>query len=207
MTFEAFVREFAEWYAQNVLPPSWWGSAPMNLTTAFWLSRRRVSSAFLTINPDDRRPGWARPYIYPLYDWKTADIWTWFAKSKCCYNPLYDLMYKAGCRRVICASANRLARNSVRACGSIMSLNPNAGRRCVNAPAACEAEVFMPGTITILWPPEDPETRPSRLARIRHAVTRQHAAKYGGTLPQQNRGLSPLVSKARHERYSRHAGG
>ena len=61
MTFEAFVREFAEWYAQNVLPPSWWGSAPMNLTTAFWLSRRRVSSAFLTINPDDRRPGtWPR---------------------------------------------------------------------------------------------------------------------------------------------------
>ena len=66
MTFEAFVREFAEWYAQNVLPPSWWGSAPMNLTTAFWLSRRRVSSAFLTINPDDRRPGWARPVYLPL---------------------------------------------------------------------------------------------------------------------------------------------
>lgn len=36
------------------------------------------------------------PYIYPLYDWKTADIWTWFAKSGEPYNPLYDLMYQAG---------------------------------------------------------------------------------------------------------------
>ncbi len=35
-------------------------------------------------------------YIYPLYDWKTADIWTRFAKSGEPYNPLYDLMYQAG---------------------------------------------------------------------------------------------------------------
>jgi predicted phosphoadenosine phosphosulfate sulfurtransferase len=41
-------------------------------------------------------PGGHAWYIYPLYDWKTADIWTWFAKSGCCYNPLYDLMYQAG---------------------------------------------------------------------------------------------------------------
>ena len=63
MTFEAFVREFAEWYAQNVLPPSWWGSAPMNLTTAFWLSRRRVSSAFLTINHGRPSPRVGTPGI------------------------------------------------------------------------------------------------------------------------------------------------
>ena len=41
-------------------------------------------------------PGGHAWYIYPLYDWKTADIWTWFAKTGCCYNPLYDLMYQSG---------------------------------------------------------------------------------------------------------------
>ncbi len=41
-------------------------------------------------------PGGHAWYIYPLYDWKTADIWTWFARSGQPYNPLYDLMYQAG---------------------------------------------------------------------------------------------------------------
>ncbi len=49
------------------------------------------------INPGPPRRRAATPwYIYPLYDWKTADIWTWFAKSRQSYNPLYDLMYQAG---------------------------------------------------------------------------------------------------------------
>lgn len=41
-------------------------------------------------------PGGHAWYIYPLYDWKTADIWTWFAKTGECYNPLYNLMFQAG---------------------------------------------------------------------------------------------------------------
>jgi|TARA_Y100000034_G_scaffold133644_1_gene199708 predicted phosphoadenosine phosphosulfate sulfurtransferase len=35
--------------------------------------------------------------IYPIYDWKTKDIWIYHSKNKnTCYNKLYDLMYMAG---------------------------------------------------------------------------------------------------------------
>lgn len=35
--------------------------------------------------------------IYPIYDWRTEDIWLFHAKHKhLCYNKIYDLMTKAG---------------------------------------------------------------------------------------------------------------
>lgn len=34
--------------------------------------------------------------FYPLYDWKTEDIWTAYAKFNWDYNKLYDLYYQAG---------------------------------------------------------------------------------------------------------------
>jgi predicted phosphoadenosine phosphosulfate sulfurtransferase len=35
--------------------------------------------------------------IYPIYDWKTEDIWIFHAKNKnLCHNTIYDLMSKAG---------------------------------------------------------------------------------------------------------------
>lgn len=34
--------------------------------------------------------------IYPLYDWRTADIWTWHAQTGAPYNPIYDQMWRAG---------------------------------------------------------------------------------------------------------------
>lgn len=34
--------------------------------------------------------------VYPLYDWKTRDIWIYHARTKLPYNPLYDLMHRAG---------------------------------------------------------------------------------------------------------------
>lgn len=33
---------------------------------------------------------------YPLYDWKARDIWIFNATNRCAWNPLYDLMYRAG---------------------------------------------------------------------------------------------------------------
>jgi len=34
--------------------------------------------------------------IYPIYDWKTQDIWAYHGKTGEPYNDIYDLMYKAG---------------------------------------------------------------------------------------------------------------
>lgn len=33
---------------------------------------------------------------YPIYDWKTEDIWTYHARMGCPYNALYDRMHQAG---------------------------------------------------------------------------------------------------------------
>ena len=35
--------------------------------------------------------------MYPIYDWRTEDIWTWhFRNQDCRHNELYDLMHMAG---------------------------------------------------------------------------------------------------------------
>lgn len=34
--------------------------------------------------------------IYPIYDWRTEDLWTYFARTGHRYNALYDRMHKAG---------------------------------------------------------------------------------------------------------------
>ena len=34
--------------------------------------------------------------VYPIYDWKTTDIWTINSKKEYDYNKLYDIFYKAG---------------------------------------------------------------------------------------------------------------
>lgn len=41
-------------------------------------------------------PGGHSWYIYPIYDWKVADIWTWYANHQQLCNPLYNIMYQAG---------------------------------------------------------------------------------------------------------------
>ena len=33
--------------------------------------------------------------VYPLYDWKVEDIWTYIAKFDKKYNKVYDRMYQA----------------------------------------------------------------------------------------------------------------
>ncbi|KFC03218.1 IbrA family prophage gene co-activator [Trabulsiella guamensis ATCC 49490] len=97
MTFEAFVRHFADWFA---------GHRPAAMLVG--IRADESYNRFLTIASarkqrfaDDKpwttiAPGGHTWYVYPIYDWKTADIWTWFAKTQLSYNPLYDLMYQAG---------------------------------------------------------------------------------------------------------------
>jgi predicted phosphoadenosine phosphosulfate sulfurtransferase len=34
--------------------------------------------------------------IYPIYDWRVDDVWTYHGKHGRPYNKLYDLMHKAG---------------------------------------------------------------------------------------------------------------
>ena len=94
MPFEEFVPCFGEWYAQG------------QKCAAFIGIRADESlNRFRTIARDkpmfDSKP-WTTKVIadcwniYPVYDWKTTDLWTYFGKFKKPYNKLYDRMYQAG---------------------------------------------------------------------------------------------------------------
>ncbi|MGM1326182.1 phosphoadenosine phosphosulfate reductase domain-containing protein, partial [Klebsiella michiganensis] len=97
MSFERFVREFADWFSQNRPAAVMIGiRADESLHRFITISSQR-KLRFADDKPwTTSAPGGHAWYIYPIYDWKTADIWTWFGKSGLSYNPLYNLMYQAG---------------------------------------------------------------------------------------------------------------
>jgi predicted phosphoadenosine phosphosulfate sulfurtransferase len=97
MTFEDFVPAFADWFAGNK-------SAAMlvGIRTDESLNRYRAISSLQKMRYSNDKP-WTTASlaghswnVYPIYDWKTADIWTWYGKTGNVYNRLYDLMYQAG---------------------------------------------------------------------------------------------------------------
>ncbi|MCK7451716.1 phosphoadenosine phosphosulfate reductase [Enterobacter chengduensis] len=97
MTFEAFVRAFSEWFAANRPAAMLVGIRADESYNRFLTIANARKRRFADDKPwTSASPGGHAWYIYPLYDWKTADIWTWFAKTGGCYNPLYDLMFQAG---------------------------------------------------------------------------------------------------------------
>jgi predicted phosphoadenosine phosphosulfate sulfurtransferase len=96
MEFEEFVPLFGEWYAQGT-------------ETACMVGIRSDESLnrFRTIASTSKRTRDALQWtsgvtesvfnVYPIYDWRTADIWTYHGKNPDLgYNRLYDLMGMAG---------------------------------------------------------------------------------------------------------------
>ncbi|MBP7973468.1 MAG: DUF3440 domain-containing protein [Candidatus Nanopelagicales bacterium] len=95
MEFEEFVPEFGEWYAQGE-------------RTACLVGIRADESLnrFRTIASTTKTKLQGKQYtsqvtdsvfnVYPIYDWKTRDIWTYHGRTGRPYNHLYDLMGKAG---------------------------------------------------------------------------------------------------------------
>lgn len=96
MEFEEFTPEFAKWYSKG------------EPTVAFIGIRTDESlNRYRTITTDKkikwRNKGWTTKLhdsnvynAYPIYDFRTADIWRYNGKYQKKYNKLYDLMSKAG---------------------------------------------------------------------------------------------------------------
>lgn len=97
MEFEEFIVLFPEWYSQGKLTASFIGiradeslhrylaiaSQKKGLT---WKNRKWTTK----INKNSYN-------IYPIYDWKTRDIWTYHVRfPEKTYNQVYEKMYKAG---------------------------------------------------------------------------------------------------------------
>lgn len=96
MEFEEFVPLFGEWYAQGKYCACFVG-----IRTDESLNRFRTIVKTRKETKGDKR--WTSKVIaevynvYPIYDWKTADLWTYHARfPDKPHNRLYDLMYKAG---------------------------------------------------------------------------------------------------------------
>lgn len=95
MEFEEFVPEFGEWYADGQLT-----ACLVGIRADESLNRWR------TIKSDKKQTFEGKQWttwmqgnvynVYPVYDWKTQDIWRYNGKYYKKYNRLYDLMHKAG---------------------------------------------------------------------------------------------------------------
>lgn len=96
MEFEDFVPKFGEWYSNG--EPA---ACMVGIRTDESLNRYR------TIASKKKKTFGGRCWTtkihetlvyncYPIYDWKTKDIWVYFARTGKEYNRLYDVMHQAG---------------------------------------------------------------------------------------------------------------
>jgi predicted phosphoadenosine phosphosulfate sulfurtransferase len=96
MEFEEFVPLFGEWYSQGESTAclvgirsdeslNRWRTIASKSKTTF---KGKQWTSLITENTHN---------VYPIYDWRTEDIWTWHSRNpEAPHNRLYDLMAKAG---------------------------------------------------------------------------------------------------------------
>lgn len=95
MEFEEFVPEFGEWYSEGKSCACFVGIRTDESLNRF---RTIVQSKKETWN----KLRWTSRVTehcynaYPIYDWKSSDLWVYHYKTQKPYNRLYDLMHKAG---------------------------------------------------------------------------------------------------------------
>lgn len=90
-----FYDEFGEWYSQGQRCASLIGirtAESLNRFRAIMNDRKETLDGKMWT----KRNGQFVFNVYPIYDWRTEDIWTANAKFDWEYNGLYDVFYKAG---------------------------------------------------------------------------------------------------------------
>lgn len=94
MEFEEFVPAFGHWYSQGQLTACFVGiRADESLNRYRTIVREKnkfEDKGFTTWG------GGGLYNVYPIYDWRTQDIWAYNAKFAKPYNRLYDRMHQAG---------------------------------------------------------------------------------------------------------------
>jgi len=95
MNYDEFWDNFGEWYAQGEKCACLIGIRTvesLNRFRAIMNKRKEMLEGRIWT----KRNGPCVYNCYPIYDWKTEDIWTGNAKYEWEYNGLYDVFYKAG---------------------------------------------------------------------------------------------------------------
>lgn len=95
MSYDEFWDEFGAWYSNGELTACLIGIRTVESLNRF---RAIMNTAKETLDGMmwTKRNSEHVYNCYPLYDWRTEDIWTANAKFEWKYNTLYDLFYKAG---------------------------------------------------------------------------------------------------------------
>ena len=95
MEFEEFVPEFGKWYADGKSCACFVGirtdESLNRFRTISSVKKKKYEDKFYTSLVIENVYN-----VYPIYDWKTKDLWIYHAKNNKPYNKLYDLMYLAG---------------------------------------------------------------------------------------------------------------
>lgn len=97
MEFEEFTPAFGEWYGGDE-PAAGIVAIRSDESLNRW---RTISNTRKAMVDGKLWTTWVKEEsaanTYPVYDWRTADIWTWHARNpEAAYNEVYDLMYRAG---------------------------------------------------------------------------------------------------------------
>lgn len=95
MEFEEIVAEFGHWWGEGEATACFVGIRSDESLNR-WRTIASTKKARLENKPWTTWKGRATFNVYPIYDWQTEDIWTYFGKSGLPYNRLYDMMHKAG---------------------------------------------------------------------------------------------------------------
>ena len=95
MPYDEFWDKFGEWYSEGKRT-----ACMIGIRTVESLNRYRAimntKKESLGNQRWTKRNGPNVYNVYPIYDWRTEDIWTANAKNDWEYNTLYDIFYKAG---------------------------------------------------------------------------------------------------------------
>jgi len=96
ITFEHFIEKFGAWYSDGGASTACLVGIRTVESLHRWraISKRRKSR--LEGKPWTAWKGGALFNAYPIYDWRTADIWTYLGRTRKPYNRLYDRMHQAG---------------------------------------------------------------------------------------------------------------
>ncbi len=95
MEFEEFVPAFGDWYSQGKLCACFVGIRTDESLNRWRTIARAKKQRFEGI-PWTTRVKESLYNIYPIYDWRTRDVWIYHGKTGEPYNALYDRMHQAG---------------------------------------------------------------------------------------------------------------
>jgi predicted phosphoadenosine phosphosulfate sulfurtransferase len=94
MEFEEFAPDFGHWYAKGKLCACFVG-----IRSDESLNRYRTVARSKSTFDGLKWTTWCSGPLYnayPIYDWRTEDIWTYYGRFQKPYNRLYDRMHQAG---------------------------------------------------------------------------------------------------------------